>query len=156
MRTFATAPSNDCRTWLMRADFVDAFALDVAEELDAPEAARRAFSKMPYWATRLLALRNVLVAPFGLKTDAGPEQPQGPRFGIFPVVSSTPARVVLGFDDRHLDFRIVVDVQGAGAGRRVTITTLVARHNLLGRLYLAAVLPFHKVIVPAVLARVGA
>ena len=72
------------------------------------------------------------------------------RLGLFPVVSQQPDRVVLGFDDRHLDFRLVVDAPGNGD---VTGTTLIRTHNLLGRIYLAIVLPFHRIIVPAMLRR---
>ena len=42
-----------------------------------------------------------------------------------------------------------------GSGQRVTATTFVRTRNRLGRLYLAAVKPFHHVIVPAMLAQVG-
>ena len=97
---------------------------------------------------RLLALRNLVVRPLGLKTRVE----AGERFGMFPVVASSPERVVLGFDDWHLDFRIVVDVV---AGRSVTLTTLVKRNNWAGRAYLALVMPFHKRIVLATLARVA-
>jgi hypothetical protein len=39
--------------------------------------------------------------------------------------------------------------------RRVTATTLVLTHNLLGRVYLAIILPFHRLIVPAMLRQVA-
>ena len=45
--------------------------------------------------------------------------------GIFPVISQTPDRLVAGFNDSHLDFRVVVDVATHGAGQQVTATTLV-------------------------------
>ena len=62
--------------------------------------------------------------------------------------------MLLGLNDKHLDFRIVVDVVPIGTQQRhVTATTLVRTHNLLGRAYLAAVLPFHRVIVPVLLAQ---
>jgi hypothetical protein len=77
------------------------------------------------------------------------------RIGIFPVVSASPERVVMGFDDVHLDFRVVIDVTPEGSGQQVTATTFVRTRNRLGRLYLAAVKPFHRVIVPAMLAQVG-
>ena len=35
--------------------------------------------------------------------------------GIFPVVSETPERLVAGFNDKHLDFRVVVDIVTSGA-----------------------------------------
>jgi hypothetical protein len=58
--------------------------------------------------------------------------------------------LVAGFNDHHLDFRVVVDV---AAGEQVTATTLVKTHNFLGRLYLAIVLPFHRLIVRSMLRR---
>ena len=75
--------------------------------------------------------------------------------GIFPVLSETPDRLVAGFNDKHLDFRVVVDVATSGQGRRVTATTLVLTHNLLGRTYLAIILPFHRLIVRAMLRQVA-
>ena len=60
-----------------------------------------------------------------------------------------------GFNDKHLDFRLVVDVAAAGATRNVTATTLVLTHNWLGRAYLALILPFHRLIVPAMLRKVA-
>lgn len=68
--------------------------------------------------------------------------------GGFPVVSSSRERTVLGFDDRHLDFRIVVDLQVVEDGSVVRVTTLVRRKNLFGRIYLFAAGPFHRRIVP--------
>ena len=155
MRPFPVLPPTDCRVVLPSADFCDAFAIDVPDPaLDAPEAARRAFARQPRWITVLLALRNAVVSPLGLKTGADHNLPKQQRFGIFPILSSSPQRVVLGFDDRHLDFRIVIDVVARGDSlRRAIATTLVRRHNVFGRAYLAAVLPFHKVIVPATLSR---
>lgn len=157
MHAIPVSPTVDCARELPMADFRDAFAIDVeSADLDAPEAARRAFSRQPGWIDGLLALRNLAMAPFGLKTGADPKLPPGKRYGIFPVVSSTPERVVLGFDDRHLDFRIVIDVNTVSPRmRRVTATTLVHRNNAFGHAYLAAIMPFHKRIVPAILAGVG-
>jgi hypothetical protein len=71
-------------------------------------------------------------------------------------VSETPDRLVAGFNDSHLDFRVVIDVAGADVGRRVTATTLVLTHNLLGRTYLAIILPFHRLIVRTMLRQVAA
>jgi hypothetical protein len=120
--------------------------------LDALEAARRMVGRRPRWVDGLLLLRNLAVAPFGLQRGA----PAGAeRIGIFPVVSASPERVVMGFDDTHLDFRMVVEVTPEESGQRVTATTFVRTNNRLGRLYLAAVKPFHRAIVPAMLAQVG-
>jgi hypothetical protein len=97
-------------------------------------------------------LRNLLVAPLGLKTGVHPNAAVKRWIGSFPVLSETPERVVLGLDDRHLNFLAVVDVKSSTDDRRqVTATTLVRTHNLLGRLYLDIVIPFHRRIVPALL-----
>jgi hypothetical protein len=157
MRPTAVSPPADCVNALPSADFSDAFAIDVRNAtLDAPEATRRAFAEQPGWIAKLLAIRNILVMPLGLKSGADANLPESRRVGIFPVVSSSSERVVLGFDDTHLNFRLVVDVKPLNeTTRRVTATTLVHRNNIFGRVYLAVVMPFHKLIVPAMLARLG-
>jgi hypothetical protein len=49
----------------------------------------------------------------------------------------------------------LVEVEELGAGRQeVAVSTAVKTHNLLGRVYLALVKPFHRIIVPAMLAQV--
>jgi Protein of unknown function (DUF2867) len=157
MRPIAVPPPKDCTNVLPSADFSDAFAIDVRNAtLDAPEATRRAFAGQPGWIAKLLAIRNILVMPFGLKSGADANLPEDRRVGIFPVILSSSERVVLGFDDTHLNFRIVVDVKSLNeTTRRVTATTLVHRNNIFGRLYLAAVMPFHKLIVPSMLTRLS-
>ena len=147
-----SAPPIAIDTLLPGADFTDAYSVHVAEPLDALEAARRMMERRPGWVSGLLMLRNLAVTPFGLKREA----PAGSeRIGIFPVVSALPEQVVMGFDDAHLDFRVAVEVTPDGSGQQVTATTFVRTRNRLGRLYLAAVKPFHRMIVPAMLAQVG-
>jgi len=50
----------------------------------------------------------------------------------------------------------VVDIATSGHGQCVTATTLVLTHNLLGRIYLAIILPFHRLVVRALLRQVAA
>jgi hypothetical protein len=59
-----------------------------------------------------------------------------------------------GFNDHHLDFRVVVDVVPVGEAREVTATTLVRTHNRLGRVYLTSILPFHRLITKSMLGQV--
>jgi hypothetical protein len=159
MKVCAVDPDANTGPLLAGAQFRDAFSVVVEDTaLDARRAAEKMLGRSPRWVERLLALRHFLVAPFGLKTSA-PKDPRRPDIiGLFPVVSQTPDRLVAGFDDKHLDFRVVVDVAaaGAGAGRRVTATTLVLTHNLLGRVYLTVILPFHRLVVRALLRQVAA
>lgn len=137
------------------AQFADRFSLVLPDEtIGAEEAARRMFSFTPRWIRGLMTLRDRLVAPFGLKTrprmqgEGGP----APEGNWFPILERSPERMVLGSDDRHLDFRLILETEPAMPhGTRISSATVVRTHNFLGRAYLTAVLPFHKVIVPAVL-----
>jgi hypothetical protein len=149
-------PTVDADALLAGAQFADAFRIEIDDrELDARRAAERMMARQPRWAEALVSLRNFLVAPLGLKTSGA--TPTAPRdmIGIFPVVSQTPDRLVAGFNDKHLDFRVVVDVTPPTGVRQITATTLVLTHNRLGRTYLAIILPFHRRIVPALLRQVA-
>jgi hypothetical protein len=157
MKVDQVEPEVDRAALLAGAQFVDAFRIAVeGRALDARDAAQRMMGRTPRWIETLLSLRNALVTPFGLKTSGAGEKAPGGVIGIFPVLSETPGRLVAGFDDRHLDFRVVVDVVAAGQGQQVTATTLVRTHNLLGRCYLAIILPFHRLVVRSLLRQVAA
>jgi uncharacterized protein DUF2867 len=140
------------RALLPQTHVSDAYRLIVHERtLDATTAARRIFERAPRWIHALMALRNRLVAPLGLNTFVDESVR---KIGIFPVIAETPNHVLLGLDDKHLDFRIAVDVVAlGGAQHQVTTTTVVRTHNQLGRIYLEIVLPFHRVIVPTMVAQ---
>ncbi|MCA0919637.1 DUF2867 domain-containing protein [Pseudooceanicola nanhaiensis] len=130
-------------------DFIDGYAVTSALPLDQALATALA---MPGWARRLLALRNTLMRPFGLRRAAPDAEGRLP----FPITyrggDDTAGEILLGFDDSHLNFRIAL----LREGERLHMATWVQRNNLLGRLYLAAVMPFHRLIVRDALARVAA
>ena len=142
---------------LPAADWADRFTLGLpVGNLTAREAARLALEHPPGWVRGLMMMRNALVAPFGLSGAAEKVKTSDTEIGGFPVISVSDDRVVLGFDDRHLDFRIVIDVMAdRPSGQTLSVMTLVHRNNLLGRLYLAAVMPFHKLIVRRMLSGIG-
>lgn len=149
-------PDVDCDSVLAGAQFADAFRITVTDaKLDARSAAERIFSRSPRWVQALLDLRNTMVAPFGLKTSGADDARSRGMIGLFPVLSETPDRLIAGFNDHHLDFRVVVDVAPAGPGQDVTATTLVLTHNWLGRAYLGAIMPFHRVIAKTLLKQAG-
>jgi hypothetical protein len=157
MKVHAVDPAVDTNTLLAGAQYVDAYRITVdGTALDARRAAERMMARGPRWVESLMALRNRLVAPFGLKTPLPTTAASADSIGIFPVVSETPERLVAGFNDHHLDFRVVVDVATSGHGQQVTATTLVLTHNLLGRTYLAVILPFHRLIARTMLKQVAA
>jgi hypothetical protein len=156
MKVHTVKPNVDTAALLAGAQFIDAFSIAVDDvTLDARHAAERMLGRSPRWIEALMALRNRLVAPFGLKTPARRKPADASTIGAFPVVSESADRIVAGFNDHHLDFRLVVDVVAEASGRRVIATTLVLTHNLLGRTYLAIILPFHRLIVPSMLRQVA-
>jgi hypothetical protein len=157
MKVREIAPGIDIAAQLAGAQFIDAFAIDVeGRALDARSAATAMMGRSPRWIGGLLKLRNLLVAPFGLKTSGDRETVPRETIGIFPILAEAPDRLVAGFNDKHLDFRVIVDVATSNATQQVTATTLVKTHNRLGRAYLAIILPFHRLIVPAMLRQVAA
>jgi hypothetical protein len=140
-------PEVDPSAVLAGARFIDAFRVEIgAAPLNAREACTRMVLHGPRWVDALTRLRNILVTPFGLKRSGEGAYAPGGLIGLFPVVSETPERLIAGFDDHHLDFRIVVDVAGEATLRHVTLTTLVKTNNLLGRTYLTLITPFHKLV----------
>ena len=124
--------------------FLDCYAVETA--MPVREAAL-VITDFPIWARFLLLIRRVVTTPFGLDND-GPEAAD--RVGIFPVESETATELIAGFDDKHLDFRVSVLSHDC----KISLATWVAPHNLGGRAYLAAIMPFHVAIARNALTRV--
>ncbi|MEL6889743.1 MAG: DUF2867 domain-containing protein [Pseudomonadota bacterium] len=138
-------PDSALHARIWRGDFVDCYSV----QADLPaRAAAEIITDFPGWARFLLVIRRVVTAPFGLSQD-GPDAPD--KVGPFPVELDTDAEMIAGFDDRHLEFRVSV----LSRGGRVSLATWVHPHNLGGRLYLAAIMPFHIMVARDALARVA-
>jgi hypothetical protein len=145
------------RAFYGRADFADAFAVSLSEKAsgDAEVFARHIFAQQPEWVATLLTIRDILVQPLGLKRAVDLQANGGDRIGIFRVFERHEDEIILGEDDRHLDFRVSVLVQPADQDRprRLILTTLVFYNRLLGRAYIALIAPFHRMVVRASLDR---
>lgn len=126
-------------------DFLDCYSV-CAET--TPRIAADIITDFPSWARGLLHVRRLLVVPFGL-SHAGPQAPD--KIGPFPVEAETDEEIIVGFNDRHLDFRVSVIARNG----RVSLATWVHVHNLGGRLYLSTILPFHILIAKDALRRVA-
>jgi Protein of unknown function (DUF2867) len=137
--------------WYTGASLVDSFAVTLppAAPTDVGTLATLLFADLPLWFTILLAIRDRGVTLFGVKATHDLQADE--HIAFFPVLSRSADEVVLGVDDRHLDFRASVLLRRAD--NRLAITTAVRCHNLLGRLYLAAILPFHILVAADVLRR---
>jgi hypothetical protein len=144
-------------------NLADAFAIRLPSGAsnDPDVLARFIFAQQPSWVGTLLGLRDVLVAGFGLKTSKqlatiATAAKKSERVGIFKVYSTNEAEIVMGEDDKHLDFRLSVLCSTGAApdsGRHLTLSTVVHCHNLLGRVYILVIAPFHRMVVKASLRR---
>ena len=121
----------------------------------------------PAWVDALMTLRNRIVWTIGLRTPRGRvfgdppaaaarRYERGDSAGIFRVYARTGDEILMGGDDRHLDFRASMIVQRDAKGVYAVLSTVVHYNNLLGRLYFVPVRPFHRMIIPAVLRRMHA
>ena len=127
-------------------DFLDCYS--VAAKM-TPRRAAEIITDFPGWARFLLFLRWCVTAPFGLKNEV---RAAVDKIGPFPVIAETGTEILAGFDDRHLNFAVSVLTEPG----MVYLATWVRPHNLAGRAYLAAIMPFHISIARDALARVAA
>ena len=134
------------RLWakVLPDDFIDGYAVE--SKLSPREAANIGLA-MPGWADTLLRLRNRIVKPLGLKTESS-DSGDG---AIFPVEYEGADELIIGTDDRHLNFRICIRQEAD----RIHMATWVHRNNALGRAYLMIVTPFHVLIVRDAMRRIA-
>lgn len=140
------------------ADLLDAFAapLSAGATNDLDRLAHAVLARPAWWMKALMGMRDAAMAPLGVKTSRAiaRERNAGDRIGFFPVQGRTSRELIVGEDDRHLDFRAAILLQdGADGARTLTMITVVHCHNRLGRYYLAVIAPFHRAIVRANIVR---
>ena len=160
-----------------RRDHEDGFAIDIdADALPSTSPSQLLacllegfLENRPRGVGLMMRLRNVLVRPLGLRTS-----PLGcpvssllgacsQQFaGRFPVLDQqTPddrrAEVVLGADDKHLQFRSCVGVERLDDGRfRFTLSTRVVTRNAFGRVYMALIDRTHRGYIAPTMLRMAA
>ena len=137
------------------ADLADAYAIALPADSssDIATLAKAALATPAPWVNALMGLRDAIVAPLGVKTSRQLGRRGDGRIGVFPVRSRSDNEIILGEDDTHLDFRASVLRRPAKTGSELVVTTVVHCHNMLGRTYLAAITPFHGLVVRSGLSR---
>ena len=128
-------------------------------------------SNPPAGVSRLMALRNLLVRPVGLRTSplgcpvSSLLSPLGSRLfdQRYPVLGQCidhddrRAQVILGADDTHLVFRSCVGVQVLDGNLvEITLGTRVHCKNLFGRFYMAAIHGVHRSYIAPTMLRMAA
>ncbi|MFA4924334.1 MAG: DUF2867 domain-containing protein [Ignavibacteriaceae bacterium] len=132
------------------------------KEITIENVGKAFFSSGPKWIDILFDLRNKIVRLFGLKTNTKAQNKQqmindfkcepGERLGLFKVFSKSNNELILGEDDKHLDFKVsLLFDKNISDENILVVSTVVIFHNWFGRLYFFPVRPFHKLIVPTML-----
>ena len=143
-------------------DLKDAFSIQLppGASSDPDVLARFLLANQPAWIGVLTNIRDAMVSLVGLKTARQlmrlPRDTDAERLKFFRVYSKSKTEIVLGEDDKHLDFRLSFlcsTATDSQVDRTLTASTVVHCHNLLGRWYLSAIAPFHRVVVKATLRR---
>lgn len=163
MRSVPPPPGCGVASWYDDADLADAYAVALSGPgpHSLAQVAKRALGEPAPWLRALLALRDTVVRPFGIgTTDMVRDRlvrDGRDRIDFFPVLSRSDREILLGEDDRHLDFRLSLLLTRRADGRdELTATTVVRCHNRLGRAYLAAIGPGHVLTVRSALRRASA
>jgi len=144
------------------ADLADAFAVPVdaadgAKGID--NLARSALGDPAPWVRLLLGLRDALVAGFRVKTSQEVRRAaiadNAERIDFFRIRARSDRELILGEDDRHVDFRLslLLRARPDGSGDELVATTVVRCHNALGRVYLGLIARFHRLVVISNLSR---
>jgi hypothetical protein len=143
------------------ADFADAFAIVLPKEAthDIAALAHAVLGQPALWARALLRMRDIAVAGFGVKTtthirDEVRSSSKG-HISFFRILQRSEHELILGEDDKHLDFRASLLLRAANNGqdRELVVTTVVMCHNRFGRVYIALIAPFHRLIARSNLCR---
>ena len=143
-------------------NLADAFSIRLPPDASTnPDVlARFIFSVQPSWIGALTSIRDAIVAGFGLKTakhlSTLSSDATASRISIFRIFAATRTEVVLGENDKHLDFRLSIlctPCSPPDTGNRLTLSTVVHCHNRLGRTYLSVIALFHRQVVRASLRR---
>lgn len=156
----------------------DSFSISLGKYVTGPASASLLLSHVldgfihnsPASVSRMMAIRNALVRPLGLRTSrlgcpasSLLSKPTGTVFaGKHPVLAERIdeddrfAQVVLGADDKHLRFRSCVAVRVDGDGAiQITLGTRVQCKNLFGHVYMRMIEPVHRRHVSPVMLRMA-
>lgn len=142
-------------------DYIDQYEytlIDPQNQISVVQVGELFIEKGPKWIDYLFRLRDRIASLFNLKTvNTSDDQNEielwkiGSRAGIFKVFDKAQNELVLGENDRHLDFRVSLLTQQEEQHKTIKVTTVVKFHNRLGRCYFFFIKPFHKAIIPLTL-----
>src|SRR5258707_4173264 len=132
------------------ADLLDAFAIHLPARAsdDLEVLARALFERQAWWIRALTWVRDAVMATAGVKSSraiGAAAAARGSVIGYFPLLSKSAGELVVGEDDRHLDFRVAILLRtGAAGGPELVVVTVVDCHNRLGPPHPPPMPPVHR------------
>lgn len=141
--------SESAKKLFPKIDFSDTFST-TNHSNTITEVAQLVFETYPKWIAFLLRLRNFLVRFIGLKTDIPNLKGENTNVGFLKTYVHSENELILGADDKHLDFRAII-TKSLEEDYNIKLTTLVVYNNRFGKIYMAIVRPFHKLVVKRML-----
>jgi hypothetical protein len=150
---------------LERVDYSDAYSccFQTHKPLKVEEVVLAFFKSAPEWLHKLFDIRDRMVSGLGIKTVNRKERDRllrefkvepGQALGLFTVIQKTRNEVIMGENDKHLNFRVAVQLhqQESESGKsEIVFMTAVQVHNRLGRYYFMLIKPFHHLVVKVML-----
>lgn len=136
---------------------------DKEENIGLDDLAMDFMKPLPCWIDVLMSLRNTIVLIVGLKKSNDKKLGKksdniqfipGEKIGFFMVYDKTANELILGENDKHLNFRISLfleTLKNDPLSKTIFITTVVEYNNWLGPVYFFFVKPLHRLIVPAMM-----
>ena len=147
-------PSVLDRHWVEAAYFRDAYRAPLRDRhARLVDIFFALFAHLPWWMKLILIARNQLASWCGLSipkaSDVLHVQVEssycvGDKIGLWPIFSQTETELVVGRDNKHLDFRLSVLKLTDEVNASVVVSTVCSVHNAYGRVYLFFVVPFHE------------
>jgi len=153
---------------LKSADFHDSYQLlSLENDLDPLDIYLLMVSNTPQWINTLLSLRNKVVNVFGL-IDVGrlgeinyaqltnKNNLIGQKLDLFEIENFNKNEMVLILNDKHLDIKISILKKVNSSKFDVIVSTIVHFHNGFGKIYMALISPFHKIVVKRLMKNIKA
>lgn len=167
MSTYKIPINSNLSKTLTNINFADNYECVIYDKNNAitiEQIGKYFFMSGPKWIDALFNMRNKLAKNIGLKIPAGTKPTNdainnfkfqiGDQYGLFKVFDKNEHEIILGEDDKHLNFRVSLfleTIDNTTFQKKLSITTAVMIHNKFGQFYLSAIKPFHKIIVTSML-----
>lgn len=141
------------RSWVLRAYFRDAYRAPLNHSgARLQDIYFAVFAHLPWWMKWILIVRNRVATWFGLSAPTTEEVLHievkegyrvGNKIGLWPIFGLSENELIVGRDNKHLDFRLSVLKLPEGERASAVFSTVCSVHNRYGKIYLFFIVPFH-------------